>query len=204
MKYLKKKPINEVPEVVKQPGPNDLSERMEFEELSKGVIRIDDAIDEFTTSELMRKINHITSNGIKKIVFFITSPGGSIYHSLALYDRIIALKNVGVRTEAYVEGMAASAASMIILQAIEKRYATPNSRFLIHEPRRFLMFASERASEMQENTKEITVLSEIIINIMLKRCKLNKKKLLELINRKETWLSSKEAKKIGLVDEIAN
>ena len=183
-------------------SPNDLSDRLEFEELSRGTIRIDDSIDEFNTTDYMRKIGYVVNKGVKNIKFLITSPGGSVYHALALYDRLVSLKNVGVKTEAYVEGMAASAASMIVLQGIEKRYATANARFLIHEPRRWTMFARETVSNMQDETQEMVALSEVVYGIMAKRCKLSKQELSKLITRKEIWLSSSEAKKIGLIDAI--
>ena len=114
----------------------------------------------------------------------------------------MSLKNVGVKTEAYVEGMAASAASMIVLQGVDKRYATQNARFLIHEVRRFIMFAQERATELMEQSKEMNSLTDIVYSILAKRMKKNKKQIHELINRKEVWLSSVEAKKIGLIDNI--
>ena len=83
-------------------GPNDLSDRLEFEELSRGTIRIDDSIDEFNTTDYMRKIGYVVNKGVKNIKFLITSPGGSVYHALALYDRLVSLKNMGIKTEAYV------------------------------------------------------------------------------------------------------
>lgn len=202
-KILKKtKELPVIPGV--EHGPNDLSDRLEYEELTRGVIRIDDSIDEFNTTDYMRKIAFVVNKGIKTIKFFITSPGGSVYHALALYDRLVSLKNIGVKTEAYVEGMAASAASMIVLQGIQKRYATSNARFLIHEVRRWTMFERERLSDIQETTKEFSTISEIIYGIMAKRCKLNKQELVNLINRKETWLSATEAVKIGLIDSIVH
>ena len=150
----------------------------------------------------MRKIAYIVNKGIKNIKFFITSPGGSAYHALALYDRLISLKNVGVKTEAYVEGWAASAASMIVLQAMNKRYATANSRFLIHEPRRWTFMARERVSDMQDETKEMVALSDIVNSIMAKRCKKSSKDIDRVVSRKEVWMSAREAKAFGLIDGI--
>jgi len=199
-KQLAKK--QSLPIQLEQSGPADLSDRLEFEELNRGIIRFDEAIDEFNTSDYMRKISYLESKGFKKIRFFITSPGGSAYHAMALYDRLIALKNNKIKTEAYVEGMAASAASMIILQAMQKRFATANARFLIHEPRRWVSFSMERASDMQDSTKEMVTLSGIVLNIMAKRCKISRSQLSNMITRKEIWMSSIEALKIGLIDGI--
>ena len=198
----KTKDLPEIPGI--EHGPNDLSDRLEYEELTRGIIRIDDSIDEFNTTDYMRKIAYVVNRGIKNIKFFITSPGGSAYHALALYDRLLSLKNVGVKTEAYVEGMAASAASMIVLQGIQKRYATANSRFLIHEVRRFVMFTQERATELAEQSKEMNILTDVVFGILSKRTKMSKKQIYDLISRKEVWLSAGEARKIGLIDAIVS
>lgn len=201
---MSKKTKKNIPVLPGEPerSPSDLSDKLEFEELTRGVIRIDDSIDEFNTSDYMRKIGYVVNKGIKTIKFLITSPGGSVYHALALYDRLVSLKNIGVKTEAYVEGMAASAASMIVLQGVQKRFATANSRFLIHEPRRWTMFNMERTSDMQDSTKEMSAISDIIYSLMAKRCKISKQNLINMINRRESWLSATEAKKIGLIDGI--
>lgn len=183
-------------------SPNDLSDRLEYEELSRGIIRINGVIEEFDTTDYMRKIAFVVNKGIKTVKFFITSPGGSVYHALALYDRLISLKNVGVKTEAYVEGLAASAASMIVLQGIQKRYATSNARFLIHEVRRFVMFAQERNTELLEQSKEMNTLTDIVYSILSKRMNKSKKQIHDMINIKEVWLSASEAVKIGLIDSI--
>lgn len=202
MNYLKNKKNDESIIASAKNAPNDLSDRLQFEELNNGMIRIDEAIDEFNTSDYMRQIAYVVNNGNKTIKFYITSPGGSVYHALALYDKIVSLKGLGVKTIALVEGMAASAASMIILQAIQKRYGTPNSRYLIHEPRRWVMFLRERISDLQDETKEMVELYNVVLNIMAKRCKISKQQLSQLITRQETWLSASEAKKIGLIDGV--
>lgn len=183
-------------------SPNDLSDRLEFEELNRGVIRIDDSIDEFNTPDYMRKIGYVVNKGIKTIKFFITSPGGSAYHSLALYDRLVSLKNIGIKTEAYVEGMAASAASMIVLQGMQKRYATANSRFLIHEVRRWTFMARETVSNINDESKEMNSLTTVIYNILAKRMHKTVKQISDIITRKEVWLSANEALKLHLIDGI--
>ena len=62
MNYSKmKKKTKDVPTPLEPAvhGPNDLSDRLEFDELNRGVIRIDDSIDEYNTTDYMRKIAYI-------------------------------------------------------------------------------------------------------------------------------------------------
>lgn len=180
----------------------NLDDRLEWNELNSGVIRVTDGIDSYVTTDIMRRIDFLIKKGAKKIQFYITSPGGSVYHSMALYDRIAYLPKQGIKTEAYVEGMAASAASMILLQAVQKRYATSSARFLLHEPRRWSFFESQRTSDMKDGTVEMVAITDSVYNILAKRCGKTKTEIAKVIDRKEVWMSSQEAKKFGLIDEV--
>ena len=185
-----------------QAKPSNIEETIFADELNSGVIRLDTMICDFTTTSILRRIEYLRSKGIKKIKFIITSPGGSYHHAMALYDRILLLPKQGIKTEALVEGMAASAASMILLQAVQKRTATDSSRLLIHEPRRWTTFEMETSSELQDNAKEISIIANKICSLLAKRTKKTRKEIAGILERKDVWMSSQEAKKFGLIDNI--
>lgn len=182
--------------------PSSLEDRIAFSELNRGIVRISDPLDEFSTAEIMQKIEYLRAKGVKHINFMITSPGGGVYHSLALYDRISFLPKQGVKTTAIVEGYAASAAAMLVLQAVQKRTATPNSRFLLHEPRRWTMFAMERTSDIKDESQEMNSITDVIYSIVAKRCKRAKSEVAKVIDRKEVWMSAQQALKFRLIDSI--
>lgn len=56
MKHKKDKLI---PSVIDEKVPGDLYDRLEYDELHHGVIRIDEHIDDCTTTDYMRKIGLI-------------------------------------------------------------------------------------------------------------------------------------------------
>lgn len=180
----------------------NLQEVILANELNQGVIRINGPIFDLSATKALREIEYLVSAGVKSITFIISSPGGSPHDALALYDRIAYLPKQKIKTEAIVEGMAASAASMIILQAAQKRLATPNSRMMLHEPRRWAMYSLETVSDMEDNTKELGILADYIYTIMSKRMKKSKKYIHDLLERREVWLSAKEALKMKVIDKI--
>lgn len=209
MKYLKMNLKNEPVRVrdldeVMEKGSDikGLEEKLLSMELDSGVIRIDTAILDYTTTQILRKIEYLRSKGFKKIVFKLTSPGGSIHHAMLIYDTIKSLHKQGIKTEAIVEGVAASAASMIVLQAVQKRSITENSKILLHEPRRWSVMEMETNSEMIDNTKEMNLLAEMVYRIMSSRSKKSKSKIENLIERREVWMDAKQAKKWNLIDAI--
>lgn len=179
-----------------------LHDSLELLEILNGVVRVDDVIDGYMYSDIDRKVQCMVDRDVKKITFKICSYGGSVYDSMALYDLIHGLGKHGIKTEGIVEGIAASAASQIVLQACQVRSSLINSRFLIHEPRRWVMFQRERTSDMIDETKEMVAIGGVIYDIMSKRCKKTVKELMQDIERKEKWMSARDALKYGLIDRI--
>ena len=78
--------------------------------------------------------NHILLKGIPKpIKIFISSNGGDLHAILPIIDLINSLKGK-IQINTYVEGVAASAASLLASVG-HKRFITRNSFLLIHELR---------------------------------------------------------------------
>ena len=183
---------------------DSMDESLELYELDNGIVRVDTNIDEYMYSDLDRRIQYLLDNGHKNITFKITSPGGDAYGAMAIYDLIMGLNNRGIKTTGLVEGIAASAASMVVLQAVQNRYSKPNARFLIHEPRRWALFRMEKTSDMRDETKEMMAITGMIYEIVASRCKKSVKEITKTVDRTEVWMSSKEALEFGLIDKIVN
>ena len=68
----------------------------------------------------------------KDIQLYINSPGGSITAGFAIYDTMQFVKPDVVTT---CVGQAASMGSLLLTAgAKDKRFATPNSRIMVHQP----------------------------------------------------------------------
>ena len=194
-------PITEDEEVAEVPAKLDLYSYIRWRDIKQGILRIGD-IEQCLVEIAISELREMRRLGLKKIRVFLMSPGGEIYSSLGLYDALQGLVKAGIEVEVTVYGYAASAAAMTVLQAGTSRRALPNSRFLLHEPRRWKLLAAERVSELEDETKEMKVLEATIVGILSERCKQPRKKVAALFKRKEVWMSALEAKDWGLIDEI--
>jgi len=58
--------------------PFGLDDKIRFSELERGIIRIDDMINPYTTTSILQQIEYLKTKGIKKISFMITSLGGNL------------------------------------------------------------------------------------------------------------------------------
>jgi ATP-dependent Clp protease protease subunit len=80
-----------------------------------------------------RELLHLESQDAEKdIILYISSPGGSIYAGLAIYDT---MQFIRPDVATMCVGVAMSMASLLLAGgAPGKRMALPNSRMLIHQP----------------------------------------------------------------------
>src|SRR5919201_6119243 len=102
--------------------------------LKDGIIFIGTPIDDQVANLVMAQMLFLESEDPDRdINLYINSPGGDIYALLSIYDTMQYVRNDVSTT---VMGMAASAAAVILAAGSKgKRYALPNSRVLIHQPR---------------------------------------------------------------------
>jgi ATP-dependent Clp protease protease subunit len=191
-------------DIVQNPKPtlDSINSILEWEDLSAGIIRFSGEIWDEDPTDLAPKLEYIKKRKLKTFRMYLNSPGGNVYSSMAIHDAIKELSKSGIKTECVVEGYAASAASMIILQAFDKRYSRKNARLLIHEPRQWSVFQVKKTSDMKDDLKEMETLEKMIFDIMAPRCNKTPKELKKTIERKETWFSAEEAKDFGLIDKV--
>lgn len=174
---------------------------LKLEELKSGVIRLSTDIDEFSTEGVLTEIFYLIRHSYPALTVLVSSPGGDAYHAFAVYDALVAVRESGVLVTILVEGLAASAAAMIVLQAATKRQARPNARFLLHEIRRWAS-TIERKSDVQDEYKEMEAVTDQIVQVLSDRCQKDPAEIRGLIERKEVWMSAQEALEWGLIDAI--
>ena len=127
---------------------------------------------------------------------YINSPGGVVTSGLAMYDTMQYIKP-DVATVCI--GQACSMGSLLLAAGAEgKRYALPNSRIMIHQPSGG---AQGQASDIEIQAKEILSLRKRLNNIYVKHTG-QKLSAVEKAMDRDNFMSSEEAKKFGLIDEI--
>ena len=122
----------------------------------------------------------------KDIQIYINSPGGSVSAGLGIYDTM-QLVNSDVAT--ICTGLAASKG---------KRSALPHSRVMIHQP---LGGAQGQASDIEITAREILKTKRELYEILSVHSGVPVKKIEKDADR-DYWLSAREAKDYGLIDEV--
>lgn len=89
---------------------------------------------------------YLLNPDVEEVIVHIHSCGGNLFEALAMYDFLVSLKANGIKITTIVEGMCASAATVVLL-AGDDRKLMENSRFLIHNP---MSWAEGTAAEIQK------------------------------------------------------
>lgn len=131
-----------------------------------------------------------------EIVF--NSPGGSVIDGFALWDVIKSMQAKGHKITTTVRGMAASMAG-ILLQAGDVRVIGPESVLLVHE---ISFGAGGKIGEVEDEVAFAKMLTQRVLNIFADRTKLTAKQIDAKWKRKDWWMNSDEALKLGFCDEI--
>lgn len=167
--------------------------------LEKRRIFLSDAVDAESAKDLIRKIWYLDwVNPGKPILFIINSPGGSVDAGFAIWDQI---KMIKAPVITLVTGLAASMGSLLSLCASKgKRFATPNSRIMIHQPLVSGIIRGQ-ATDLEIQAKEMLKTRQAIVKIYSDSTGKAPEEIERAINR-DNWMSPSEAKDYGLLDKV--
>ena len=159
-----------------------------------GSIGSDEYWDDISDKAFKQDIENL--GDVENITLHINSPGGSVFSAVAIANT---LKNHKAKITANIDGLAASAAT-IITSACDTVRMPKNALFMVHNP---ITFAYGNNQDMQKTLEMLNKVKNSIIETYLNKAKTDKETLSELMDN-ETWMSAEEAKEYGFVDEILN
>ena len=142
-------------------------------------------------SEFVKDLSQIASS---QIVLRVNSPGGSVYDALAIMN---ALKRHKATVTATVDGIAASAASFIIMAADEVIMGK-GAELMIHDA---LTISIGNAADFREEAEFLDRVSNNIASIYADRAGGTTEQWRERMVA-ETWYSAEEAVSAGLADSV--
>jgi ATP-dependent protease ClpP protease subunit len=133
---------------------------------------------------------------VENLTIRINSPGGDVFDGNTIYNILKAHK---ARKTVYVDGLAASIASVIAM-AGDKIYMAENAMMMIH-PAWALVIGN--AEDLRASAGTLDKIDDSILRTYAKRTGMEDDKLREMLIA-ETWMNSEEALELGFVDEITD
>lgn len=136
---------------------------------------------------------------VKKINLRVNSPGGDVYEALAIYNELKRFSSENeIEVVAYIDGLAASAASFLILAA-KKIIMGMGTLLMIHNPSVFV--GRIGSDEMRKTADYLDKVRDNILDIYMTKCKLTREEVSNYLNE-EKWFDANEAVEAGFADEV--
>ncbi len=178
---------------------NKLEDRIDESMIGSRRIFICDAIDNNIAKETILKLWFLEkSDPGKPILVIINSPGGSTDAGFAIWDQA---KMISSPIITLITGLAASMGSVLSLMADKgHRYATPNTRIMIHQPS-IHGYIQGQATDLEIQAKEILKLRKHLVKLYSDSTGQSEEKIEENFDR-DNWMSVDEAIKFGLLDKV--
>ncbi|MDE2409918.1 MAG: ATP-dependent Clp protease proteolytic subunit [Actinomycetales bacterium] len=169
-----------------------------FDRLLKDrIVWLGEDVRDDNANEICAKILLLAAEDSTKDIFlYINSPGGSITAGMAIYDTMQFVPNdivtVGI-------GMCASMGQFLLTAGTKgKRYATPNTRVLLHQPHGGF---GGTASDIQTQAELITSMKKQLASITAAQTGKTVEQVMEDGDR-DRWFTAAEALEYGFIDHI--
>lgn len=163
------------------------------------IISLTGEINDDVSTIVNSSIRHLARLSSDDIILYLNSPGGSVTSGFSILDTVKSI-NCDVRTVA--TGIAASMGAFLLATAGTKgkRYATPNSQIMIHQP---LGGAYGQASDIRIHAENIIRIKEKI-NRLLAECTGQPLDIIDKDSDRDNFMSAEDALKYGLIDRIGD
>jgi ATP-dependent Clp protease protease subunit len=193
--YFKKTQNNVTPYLIEDNGQSvDIFSRL----LEDRIIFLSTEIDDYVCNIIKAQLIYLQEESNDDIKIYIDSGGGSVYSGLGLLDVMEYVKPdiITVNT-----GLAASMAAVILCSGTKgKRRALKRSRTMIHQPLTYGGWM-QQASDVEIEAREMNSLKKELYEIISENTGQTYDRVYKDGDR-DYWMTSTEAKKYGMIDEI--
>jgi ATP-dependent Clp protease protease subunit len=191
-----------VPYVVEQTSKGERSYDIFSRLLKDRIIFLGEDVNPTSAGLVIAQLLFLESEDPDKEIFlYINSPGGSITDGMAIVDTMNYIK---CPVSTICVGLAASFGAVLLANGEKgKRYATPNSEILIHQP-----LIGGQGGGISGQTTEIKIHADHMIKTREKLNKLLSEKTGQSIERiekdteRDCYMTAEEALEYGLIDGI--
>lgn len=165
--------------------------------LKDRIVFLGEEVNEHTANLIVAQLLFLAGEDSKKdIMFYINSPGGSVYDGMAIYDTMQYIKpdvqTIGI-------GLQASMGAFLLSSGTKgKRYVLPNSRVMIHQPS---SGTKGKVTDQEISLRESIRVKKLLNEILAKNTGQKIGKIEKDVDR-DFWMDSKEAIDYGLADKI--
>ena len=186
-----------VPMVIEQTSRGERAFDIYSRLLNERIIFLGTPVDDQIANLIIAQLLHLESEDPDKdIALYINSPGGSVYHGLAVYDTMQFIKP---DVQTICVGIAMSMGALLLAGGAKgKRMALPNAKILIHQV--WGGFQGQ-ATDIEIHARETIALKRRLEEIMATHSGQQLEKVSKDMER-DFFMTSGEAVKYGIIDTV--
>lgn len=165
--------------------------------LNNRIILVGDEINDRTANLVVAQLLHLSQRDPETpIQMYIQSPGGVVYHGLAIYDTMQVIPNP---VATFAMGVTASFATVLLAGGTKgMRYALPNATIHMHQP---WGGARGQATDIEIQAREALRLKARMNEILAKHTG-QTVETIEHDTERDFYMSADQAVKYGLIDQV--
>lgn len=184
-----------IPYVIEQTNRGERTYDIYSRLLKDRIVFLGDEINSYTANVVIAQLLFLEADKPDAdISFYINSPGGGVNAGLAIYDTTQYIKP---DVQTICIGQARNIAAILLAAGTPgKRIALPNANILIRQP---IGGIGGQAADIEIQTREIVRIKSILIDILAKHTRQDRKKIAKDTER-DCYLTSKEAVNYGIID----
>lgn len=149
-----------------------------------------------TALDFDKMLKDAKANGAKKLHMHINSPGGHVFQTVAMRTMLI---NSGFEEiTASIEGLCASAATLLVCIPGLKSTIAEGSSFMIHNPSGIVLGT---AKDLRHEAEKLEKIEKSCRSIYASHTGKSEDEIKEMMD-KETWMTAKEAVKAGFCTKV--
>ncbi len=186
-----------IPMVIESTGRGERAYDIYSLLLKERIIFLGTGINDQVANLIVAQLLYLDSQDPEReISVYINSPGGIIYHGLAIYDTMQQVR-APIRTVAV--GVTASMGTMLLAAGTKgRRYALPHATIHMHPAGGG---AQGYAPDVEIQYKELQRMQNLLHELLAKHTGQPLKKISDDFDR-DRWMSAEDAVQYGIIDEV--
>ena len=180
-------------------GMSGFGDMLDERLLRERIIWLEGEVRDENSNRIAKQLQVLAAEDPEKdITLYINSPGGSITAGMVIYDTMQLIPN-DVTTIAM--GLAASMGQFLLCAgAAGKRYATPNTRIMMHQP---LGGIGGTASDIKIQAEQMLFIKKRMAELIAEHSGQPVDRI-EADSDRDRWFTAGEAQEYGLIDHVYN
>ena len=147
-------------------GNEHNTDLISYDMVKNRVIYLNGEINGERALSMITQLRYLATKSDRDIYFYINSPGGAVSDGLAIYD---VMNEIPCDIVTVAIGMAASMGALLLAAGTPgKRYATPSTEIMIHQP---LGGVQGQATDISLVADHIQKIKTKLASIMAEKCK---------------------------------